>query len=106
MIAETTVISHLRFFREGSAYYDDYDAILTVQWLGTDTVYISGFKGKVQRSHYRELMQWFRNKNVNYVTYHRSEKHKGFIGDKDDSTLIIMSVDEWSPRFLKETQNA
>ncbi len=71
------VLSHIRFFPEGS--YDDrtpYSAIATVQFINDDEAFISGLHGTITRAEMRAVFKELSNMGITVVRYERHGKEK------------------------------
>jgi len=69
----TPVVSHLRVFGKGLSYAkrDEYDGILTVQWMDSQHVYLSGAHGTITHEIYRAAFGKLAEAGVIQVRYHQ-----------------------------------
>lgn len=73
------VTSHIRIFKDGnksSEARDPYDAIITIQFLNYDIVYLSGLNGIVTRAGFNALMAFLKENGAKEVQYERKGKVK------------------------------
>lgn len=63
-IAFNTVVETVRFI--DGRYGEPFRAILTIQWLGPETVYISGLKGEFTRDDYRRFYKEIHARGARY----------------------------------------
>lgn len=76
MIKITPVIAHARFFDDGCSYEnrDKYTAIVTIQYISADTVYLSGAKGQLNKKQLLLLAEQLRNMGIKYRVAERHGK--------------------------------
>ena len=77
MIHVQPLTSILRLYKEGS--YEErspYDAVATITYLDTETVYISGLHGKISIPLLRELVEHLLACGVKEIHMDRHGKHK------------------------------
>lgn len=74
MIIESTLTSQIRLFQQQHANYmiDPYDAICTLTYINSATVYISGFNGNVTRQMYKEFIRYIHSKSIKKIIAERA----------------------------------
>ena len=67
------VVSHIRAYKKGRTYAqrDDYDGIVTVQWLSKTKVYLSGLQGIASSTLYTQCMKLLKRAGVKTVSFER-----------------------------------
>jgi len=99
MIEEKTQVTILRFFKKNTDQTADYDAIITVTWMTDSTVFMSGFKGEMTRTNFRELYKWLAKKGVTRVLAQRSPLHRLPFSTEIEEGLFSIDIGRLLGRF-------
>lgn len=101
MLHEEKASSVIRFFKEGSTYGDDYAAVLSVVYLNSKTVMLHSFSGTLNRTMFRELIQWLMANGIEDIFANRNPKRRLPLATMTAQGLYHMRVAELAERLIK-----
>lgn len=91
MIRHELTTSLVRFYKQPSDDpYQPYDAICTLVWENSETVWIHGFHGSLDRKLLRELAQFLIDNKIKIVKAHRAfERTLPFVSKREGDVVEI-----------------
>lgn len=72
---EKPLITQIRGYKDNPRGYEEkvpYDFILTVQYIGDDTVYLEGLHGTMTKDLLKALKAYAKERGVRYLRYNRN----------------------------------
>jgi len=104
MIKSTITSMTLRLYKDESAvmYVTDYDAIINVTFLSSNTVFLSGFKGEVNRKMLRQMYRWFVAEGIEYILATRSPLHSLFCATEILPGIQLLKISDLESRVSKK----
>lgn len=72
---EKPIVTQLRGYKDNPEGYSEkapYDLIVTIQYLGDDTVYLEGMSGSFDRDTLKALIDYAKTKGVKFIKYKRN----------------------------------
>ena len=74
-VVYTPVVGHIRLFLDDESEYGDrYDCIITVQYLDSDSVFLSGLNGRLTRAMGMKVFKSLKDMGIKKGSYIRNGK--------------------------------
>lgn len=76
-IHEKPLITQIRGYTDNPRGYEEkipYDFIVTIQYIGDDTVFLEGLSGKMTKGLLKALKKYAKERNVKFLKYKRGSR--------------------------------